>query len=75
MHKIFIEEISEKSQQQDMKDDIIIRQSFTCCGRQLERFLWEGWDCVEDDTIKQDVIKTFKFCPFCGEKVFINTEE
>lgn len=52
-----------------MKDDRIIFQKFTCCGKKLEKFLWEGWDWVDGDVIPEEILIQFKYCPFCGKLI------
>ena len=51
MNKIIIEVINQPSENPKMKDDKIISQTFTCCGKQLEKFLWEGWDWTDGNII------------------------
>ena len=41
--KVLVEVIIEPSlENPNMKDNKIIRQTFTCCGKTLEKVLWEG---------------------------------
>ena len=69
MGKVIIEDKYKPSAHPKMKDDRIIRQTFTCCCKQLEKFLWEGWDWINGDIISEDILKEFKYCPYCGEKI------
>lgn len=69
MNKIIVEVINQPSENPKMKDDKIIRQTFTCCGKQLEKFLWEGWDWTDGNTIDEKLTKEFKYCPYCGKKL------
>ena len=73
MRKIVVEEIMEPSKNPKMKDDKIIRQTFTCCGKQLEKILWEGWDWVDGNIIDDELTQEFKYCPYCGKR--LNVEE
>lgn len=69
MNKIIVEVINQPSENPKMKDDKIIRQTFTCCGKQLEKFLWEGWDWTDGNIIDEKLTKEFKYCPYCGKKL------
>ena len=69
MNKIIIEVINQPSENPKMKDDKIIRQTFTCCGKQLEKFLWEGWDWTDGNIIDEKLANEFKYCPYCGKKL------
>ena len=53
----------------NMKDDKIFRQTFTCCGKTLEKVLWEGWDWVCGNIIDNELAKDFKYCPYCGKEL------
>jgi hypothetical protein len=68
-NKIIVEAIIEPSKYVKCQDDKIIRQTFTCCNTQLEKFLWEGWDWTHGDIISSDIIKDFKYCPYCGKEL------
>lgn len=69
MNKIIVEVINQPSENPKMKDDKIIRQTFTCCGKQLKKFLWEGWDWTDGNIIDEKLTKEFKYCPYCGKKL------
>lgn len=69
MNKIIVEVINQPSENPKMKDDKIVRQTFTCCGKQLEKFLWEGWDWTDGNIIDEKLTKEFKYCPYCGKKL------
>lgn len=69
MNKIIVEVINQPSENPKMKDDKIIRQTFTCCGKQLKKFLWEGWDWIDGNIIDEKLTKKFKYCPYCGKKL------
>lgn len=73
MNKVIVETIDLASKNPKMKDDRVFRQTFTCCGKQLEKFLWEGWDWVDGNIIDSEITKEFKYCPYCGKK--LNSEE
>lgn len=66
---IKIEEYMIEAENPKMKDDKIYEQEFTCCNTTLEAYFWEGWDKMEDDTIDEDILEKFKYCPFCGKKI------
>lgn len=53
-------EETQKSKFQDLKDDTIIKQTFTCCNHINQIDLWEGWDRVSDTTVDE---KDFVYCP------------
>ena len=69
MGKIIIEDKYELGENPKMKDDRIISQTFTCCGKKLEKFLWEGWDWIDGNILDSELVKEFKYCPYCGEKL------
>ena len=69
MNKILLEFFEEPSLNLDMKPDKIIKQTFTCCGKTLERFLCEGWDWVSGNTIDSELTQEFKYCPYCGKEL------
>lgn len=69
MNKIIIEVFEEPSGNLNMKDDKIIRQTFTCCGKTLEKFLWEGWDWISGNVIDTKLAEGFKYCPYCGKEL------
>lgn len=69
-NKIIIEVITEPSlENPNMKDDKIIRQTFICCGKTLEKVFWEGWDWVSGNVIDKDLTQNFKYCPYCGKEL------
>ena len=68
-NKILLEDLTVPSDNKRMKDDRIIRQTFTCCGRTLEKFLWEGWDWIDGNIISEELTKDFKYCPYCGSRL------
>ena len=69
MYNILLEIVEVPSQNKRMKDDRIIRQTFTCCNKQLEKFLWEGWDWIDGNIIDNELTKDFNYCPYCGSKL------
>ena len=69
LNMVICGEEKRKSQQKGMQDDKIRYQRFTCCGKQLENFYWEGWDLYDVECIEKNTLKQFKFCPFCGKKI------
>lgn len=68
-NKIMLEDLKVPSENKRMKDDRIIKQTFTCCGKTLEKFLWEGWDWIDGMIIDPELIKDFVYCPYCGVKL------
>jgi len=73
MSKIIIEVLEEPSlENPKMKPDRIFKQTFICCGKTLEKVLWEGWDWISGNIIDNDLAQDFKYCPYCGKKL---TEE
>ena len=75
MNKIIVEVIMEPSlDNPKMKDDKIIRQTFTCCGKTLERLFWEGWDWISGNVIDKDLTQDFKYCPYCGKELEADEE-
>ena len=74
-NKIIIEVITEPSlENPNMKDDKIIRQTFTCCGKTLDKVFWEGWDWVSGNVIDKDLTQDFKYCPYCGKELEVTNE-
>ena len=74
-NKILVEVIMEPSlENPNMKDDRIIRQTFTCCGKILEKILWEGWDWVSGNIIDNELTQDFKYCPYCGKELMEETK-
>ena len=69
MNKIIVEIIEQQSDNPKMKADKIIRQTFTCCDKQLEKFLWEGWDWISGNIIDTKLVEGFKYCPYCGKEL------
>lgn len=69
MYNILLENIELKAKNKRMKSDVVIRQTFTCCNKQLEKFLWEGWDWIDGNVIDKELTKDFKYCPYCGSKL------
>lgn len=70
MNKILVEVLEEPSlENPKMKDDKIIRQIFTCCGKTLDKVFWEGWDWVSGNVIDKDLTDNFKYCPYCGKEI------
>ena len=68
-NKILLEDLTIPSKNKRMKDDRIIKQTFTCCGKQLEKVIWEGWDWIDGNIIDKELTKDFKYCPYCGSKL------
>lgn len=68
-NKILLEDLTVPSNNKRMKDDRIIRQTFTCCGKKLEKLLWEGWDWIDGIIIDNELTKDFIYCPYCGTKI------
>lgn len=75
MSKIIFKKIIEPSNTKRVQDDVILSQTFTCCGKSFEKFLWEGWDWVDGNIIPEEIAKEFKYCPFCGEQITYQHEE
>ena len=69
MTRIELENVKVGPANKNMKNDIVVTQRFTCCGTTLEKLLWEGWDWVQGDNIPKEIIRDFKYCPFCGKKI------
>lgn len=70
MNKLLLEVITAPSlDNPNMKDDKIFKQTFTCCGKTLEKVLWEGWDWVCGNIIDTELAKDFKYCPYCGKEL------
>ena len=69
MNKIIVETITLSSENSKMKNDKLVRQTFTCCGKQLEKFLYEGFDWMNGNIIDSDIADEFKYCPYCGESL------
>lgn len=60
---------TEPANSKGMEDDKVVFQRFTCCEKVLEKFLWEGWDWTDGNIIAEEILKDFKFCPFCGKEL------
>lgn len=69
MDNIVVETLVVPAKNKRMKDDKIIRQTFTCCGKTLEKFLWEGWDWIDGMIIDAELTEKFVYCPYCGKKI------
>lgn len=70
MNKIILEVLEEPSlENPKMKPDKIFKQTFTCCGKTLEKVLWEGWDWISGNIIDKDLTWNFKYCPYCGKEL------
>lgn len=70
MSKLLLEVItSPPVDNPNMKDDKIFKQTFTCCGKTLEKVLWEGWDWISGNIIDPELAKEFKYCPYCGKEL------
>ena len=69
MNKIIVETITLPPENPKMKNDKIVRQTFTCCNKQLDKFLYEGFDWMYGNIIPDDITKEFKYCPYCGTKL------
>ncbi len=69
MNKIIVETITLPPENPKMKNDKIVRQTFTCCNKQLDKFLYEGFDWMYGYIIESEITKEFKYCPYCGTKL------
>ena len=70
MNKIILEKLIEPNiENPKMKPDTILKQTFTCCGKSLEKILWEGWDWIDGNILDKELVKEFKYCPYCGKKI------
>ena len=69
MNKIIVETITLSSENSKMKNDKLVRQTFTCCDKQLEKFLYEGFDWMNGNIIDSDIADEFKYCPYCGKQL------
>lgn len=74
-NKIIVEVITEPSlENPNMQDDKIIRQTFTCCGKTLEKVFGEGWDWISGNVIDKELTSEFKYCPYCGKELEVIDE-
>lgn len=67
--EITVVEETQKATEKGMKDDIVVKQTFSCCGHSNEKFFWEGWDWVDGDIISEELTDEFMFCPYCGKRL------
>ena len=75
MNKLIVEVLEEPSlENPKMKPDRIFKQTFTCCGKILEKVLWEGWDWISGNIIDKDLVQGFKYCPYCGKELEVEYE-
>lgn len=69
MNKIIVETITLPSENAKLKNNKVVRQTFTCCGKRLEKFLYEGFDWLNGNIIESELTKEFKYCPYCGKQL------
>lgn len=74
MNKIVVEVIERPSKYVLNQTDRTVRQTFTCCGKQLEKLFHKGWDYVCGDIIAGSIFREFKYCPYCGKELEVTNE-
>lgn len=69
MNKIIVETITLSPENSKMKNDKLVRQTFTCCNKKLEKFLYEGFDWMNGNIIASELTNEFRYCPYCGKQL------
>ena len=69
MKKVILDVIDIPSENPKMKSDRVFKQTFTCCGKTLEKVLWEGWDWISGNVIDTNLVQDFNYCPYCGKEL------
>ena len=76
MNKILLESFEVPPlENPNMKPDKIFKQTFTCCGKTLEKILWEGWDWIDGNILDPQLTPDFKYCPYCGKELKVDIQK